>query len=73
MVFPAYSPSEINAIQRVNTCSMFYIWHMWKCITLNFVTSNIQDNVIVMPVLPGNLISLQNFLSMHSVLKTGQN
>ena len=41
MVFHIYSPSEINAIQRVNTCSTFYIWHMWNCITLNFVTSNI--------------------------------
>ena len=41
---------------------------------------DIQDNVIVkgmgklsMPVVPGNLISLPNFLGMHSVLKTGQN
>ena len=78
MVFHTYSPSEINAIQRVNICSIFYIWHMWNCITLNFVTSNIfiviQDNVIVkgmgklsMPVVPGNLISLPNFLGMHSV------
>ena len=77
MVFHTYSPSEINAIQRVNTCITFYIWHMWNCITLNFVTSNIkgiQDNVIVkgmdklsMPVVPGNLISLPNFLGMHSV------
>ena len=41
MVFHTYSPSEINAIHRVNTCSTFYIWHMWNCITLNFVTSNI--------------------------------
>ena len=49
MVFHTYSPSEINAIQRVNTCSTFYIWHMWNCITLNFVTIifiDIQDNVI---------------------------
>ena len=79
MVFHTYSPSEINAIQRVNTCSTFYIWHMWNCITLNCVTSNIidiQDNVIVkgmgklsisMPVVPGYLISLPNFLGMHSV------
>ena len=77
MVFHAYSPSGINAIQRLNTCSTFYIWHMWNCITLNFVTSNIidiQDNVIVkgmgklsMPVVPGNLTSLPNFLGMHSV------
>ena len=22
-----------------NTCSTFYIWHMWNCITLNFVTN----------------------------------
>ena len=41
VVFHTYSPSEINAIQRVNTCSTFYIWHMWNCITLNFVTRNI--------------------------------
>ena len=78
MVFHTYSPPEINAIQRVNTCSTFYIWHMWNCITLNFVTTvifiDIQDNVIVkgmgklsMPVVPGNLISLPNFLGMHSV------
>ena len=25
VVFHTYSPSEINAIQRVNTCSTFYI------------------------------------------------
>ena len=56
MVFHTDSPSEINAIQRVNTCS------------------DIQDNIIVkgmgklsMPVVPGNPISLPNFLSMHSV------
>ena len=69
VVFHTYSPTEINAIQRVNTCSTFYIWHMWNCIFID-----IQDNVIVkgtgrlsMPVVPGNLISLPNFLGMHSV------
>ena len=74
-MFHTYGPSEINAIQRVNTCSTFYIWHMWNCITLNFVTIifiDIQDNVIVkgmgklsMPVVPGNLISLLNFLGIQ--------
>ena len=74
VVYHTYSPSEINAIQRVNTCSTFYIWHMWNCITLNFVTIDIQDKVIVkgmgklsMPVVPGNLISLPNFLGMQPV------
>ena len=59
---------------KVNTCSTFHIWHMWNCITLNFIFIDIQDNVIVkgmgklsMPVVPGNLILLPNFLGMHSV------
>ena len=60
-----------------HTCSTFYIWHMWNCITLKLlpvIFIDIQDNVIVkgmgklsMPVVPGNLISLPNFLGMHSV------
>ena len=57
---------------------------MYVCMYINNIFIeifiDIQDNVIVkgmgklsMPVVSGNLISLPNFLGMHSVLKTGQN
>ena len=44
------------------------------CDQCKYLAIDIQDNVIVkgmgklsMPVVPGNLISLPNFLGMHSV------